>query len=149
MRPSLFHWLATIASACASVGLVLSLACSSASGSGTPTPIAFVQQPADRSRAPTAETSAHVGSPSPSGLHIEDNCITGQADPPPSRGQISGNGVNIIIESNTPENFSRAVADTASVACRSTFQRGDLDQLVARLNGIPGVRVVDSSLTGR
>ena len=150
MRPSFRHPLEIVGAVCVLAAAVLTLACSSFSGvSGTPTPIAFIQQPADRSRAPTAETSARVGSPSPAGLHIEDNCITGQTDPLPATGTISGNGVNIVIETNTPENFSRAVADTSAAACRGNMQRSDLDQLVARLNGIPGVRVVDSSLVGR
>jgi len=116
----------------------------------TATPILFNQQPSgERARLASPEVITRGGEPSVAGVHIEDNCVTGQIDPLPARGQIFGNGVNIVVDANTPENFSRAVADTSSFICRPNVQRSDVDQLVARLNGIPGIRVVDSTLVGR
>ena len=139
--------LATLAAA----ALILGIACTQeGSGqSGTPTPIAFEQRAVDRSRIATAEVVRDTGEQTPSGLRIEDGCVVGQLPPPPSRGQIFGNGVNIVVDVNSTENFSRAVADTSLVACRGAPQRDTVEQLVARINGIPGTRVVDYTYPGR
>jgi hypothetical protein len=144
------HKLALAGAVCA-LAAVLNLACSD-QPSGPPataTPIQFQRTGSDRASLASPEVVQTGGSPAPSGLTIEDNCVVGQMAPPPGRGQILGNGVNVVVDVNTPENFSRAVADTSSVVCRPGMQRGDVDQLVARLNGVPGIRVVESDVTGR
>ncbi|SRR6266545_459148 len=152
MGPSLSHLPRIAATLCSGGALLLATACvdQAAGPPATATPIQFNQQP-QAGRAPLAspEVITRGGEASVPGLHIEDNCITGQIDPLPARGQIFGNGVNLVVDADTTENFSRAVADTSSIVCRPNVQRSDVDQLVARLNGIQGIRVVDSTLVGR
>jgi hypothetical protein len=140
------------------LGLVLTvLACAGGVGSpstsggvqGTATPIAFAQQPVDRGSVPTAVVVEQSGTASPAGIQFEDGCITGQAAGVPGRGQVFGSGVNIVVDVDSIQTFSRAVADTSSVVCRGGTGQNDVQQLVARLNGVPGMRVVDYTWPGR
>src|SRR6266511_3959278 len=108
MGPSLSHLPRIAATLCSGGALLLATACVDQAGGA---PLA------------SPEVITRGGEASVPGLHIEDNCITGQIDPLPARGQIFGNGVNIVVDANTPENFSRAVADTSSFICRPNVQR--------------------------
>lgn len=75
--------------------------------------------------------------------------MVGQIPASQGVGQIFGNGVNVVIEVDSLFSFSRAVADTSAVACRGNPGRTEVDQLVARLNGQPGMRVIDYAWPGR
>lgn len=128
------------------------MACTSpgSAPSGTPTPLAFAQQPVDRAGVPTAEVVQQSGGqPAETGFQQEDGCVVGRIPATQGVGQIFGNGVNVVVEVDSLFTFSRAIGDTAAVACRGNPGRTEVEQLVARLNGTPGARVVDYSWPGR
>ena len=138
--------------------MLTALACAGGGGSplptsggvqGTATPIAFAQQPVDRGSVPTAVVIEQTGTASPAGIQFEDGCVTGQATVVPGRGQVFGSGVSIVVDVDSIQTFSRAVADTSSVVCRGGVGQNDVQQLVARLNGVPGMTVVDYTWPGR
>ena len=139
--------------ALAAIALFSIVGCTpSAAGPGaTATPIAFAQQPVDRSTVPTAEVIQEPagGPPASTGLQIEDSCVVGRMAAPQGQGQIFGGGVNIVVETDSIQTFSRGVADTSAAVCRGNFTQNDFQQLVARINGIPGMRVLESSAPGR
>jgi hypothetical protein len=112
--------------------------------------LSFVPQPVDRANVPTAEVVREVGGqPAPTGLQIEDSCVIGRIPATQGQGQVFGNGVNVVVEVDSLQTFSRAVADTAAVACRGNPGKTEVDQLVARLNGVQGMRVTDYTWPGR
>jgi hypothetical protein len=104
---------------------------------------AFATRPVDLANVPTA-VSLQSTSGEPTmipGMHLEDNCVAGRLPSQPGTGQIIGQGVNVIIEVDTTLTFSRAVAETAAVACRPNVGRAEVERLVGTLNGLQGARV--------
>ena len=112
---------------------------------------AFATQPVDPGRVPTALSIRQVGAEPtmPSGMQIDDNCVVGRLPSQPGTAQIFGQGVNVIIDVDTTFTFSRAVAETAAVACRPNVGRTEVERLVATLNGLQGARVRDFAWPGR
>jgi len=98
---------------------------------------------------PTAEVVPQSGTPLPSGLQVEDRCLVGRIPSVPGTGQIFGNGVNIVVQADSLQTFTRALADAAPIACGSNPSPTEGQQLIARLNGVPGLRVVDYTWPGR
>jgi hypothetical protein len=146
-------WIGAKAVSAVAVLTALSIAACTGGTSGstaTPTPLSFAQQPVDRAGVPTAEIVEQTGGqPTTSGIQIDDGCVVGRIPSPQGTGQVFGNGVNIVAEVDSLLTFSRAVSETALVACRGNPGRTEVEQLVARLNGVPGMRVVDYSWPGR
>lgn len=137
--------------AAGSIGAIALMAVACTGGTVTgPGGTAVVGLPTvDRSRVPTAEVIQRTGPPGESGLEITDNCVIGHLPSEPGTGQIIGQGVNVVIDVDTTFTFSRAVSETALVACRPGVGQPEVERLVAGLNGIPGARVRDFAWPGR
>jgi len=128
---------------------LMAVACTG--GTATSPGVPAVATPtADRAGVPTAEVIQRAGGPTAvPALEITDNCVVGQLWNAPGSGQIFGQGVNVVVDADSPFTFSRAVAETAIVACRPGVGQPEVERLVAELNGIPGARVRDFSWPGR
>src|SRR5205085_5147034 len=104
-----------------------------------------------RASVPTAAVTQVVGGQpvAGSGLQIEDRCMVGRMDTGSTTGQVFGNGVNIVVEVDSVQSFSRVVGDTAQLVCGSSPSASEGQQLVARLNASPGIHVVDYTWPNR
>ena len=147
-------WLHPAAQFGVQIALALALtACTSGTAptGATATAVGSVPQPVDRSGVPTAAVTQIVGGQpaSPSGLQIEDRCMVGRMDSGTNTGQVFGNGVNIVVEVDSVQSFSRVVGDTAQLVCGSNPSGSEGQQLVARLNASPGIHVVDYTWPNR
>ncbi len=121
---------------------------SSGSSSSDGAPVSATRA-VDPRAVPTAEIIRSQGEPSATGLEIDDNCVTGRLPGRSGTGQIAGQGVDLVVDADSIQTFSQAVATTAVVVCRPGVGQTEVVNLVATLNGIPGIRVRDFSWPGR
>lgn len=90
---------------------------------------------------PPTEPPGERATPTPPGLTIEDNCVSANIPARQGVGQIRGGGLDLQVEANSLQAFSRAVADTATIICEPTVTQAEVDGLIARLNTIEGLAV--------
>lgn len=133
--------------ALAAAAIAFAAACRGGGEQAQPPPPSPFPSPSGLSFEPPPEPPGERATPPPAGLTIEDNCVSANIPGRQGVGQIRGGGLDLQVEASSPQAFSRAVADTATVICAPGVTQAEVDGLIARLNSIEGLVVRGHSWT--